>query len=324
MVSSSSAAAVSFSEGNAINLMPRRLPVLFMTVALAGCSTTTVPAAPSALATAGSQVGTPWRAEVLAVVLPLAERRLVTDNRRGAGADHSLLPLGLIALGRASGEPRFAEAATRLAGMPADQPSPALNNLCAGDGCSAADLLHRPELWTGSGQVNDPGRAGLVGLDPSFRRMAATLFDPEALLFHSDENRTGQGRFDAALNATAFAALTRMIDALPAEDPARLEYVALYREMARTITRTQGDDGWWREPLGDGAGWVDRSASALFVFGLTWGLNSGMLSFNEGEAAALRGWDALRSPAGLEALQAEDRGLGALMLAAAQMAERQW
>jgi hypothetical protein len=49
-----------------------------------------------------------------------------------------------------------------------------------------------------------------------------------------------------------------------------------------------------------------------------------MLSFNEGEAAALKGWDALRSPAGLEALQAEDRGLGALMLAAAQMAERQW
>jgi hypothetical protein len=320
----SSAAAVSFSEGNAINLMPRLLPVLFMTVALAGCSTTTVPAAPSALATAGSQVGTPWRAEVLAVVLPLAERRLVTDNRRGAGTDHSLLPLGLIALGRASGEPRFAEAATRLVGMPADQPSPALNNLCAGGVCSADDLLQRPELWTGDGQENDPGRAGLVGFDPSFRRMAAALFDPETLLFHSDETTTEQDRFDAALNATAFAALTRMIDALPAEDPARLEYVALYREMARTITRTQGDDGWWREPLGDGAGRVDRSVSALLVFGLTWGLNSGMLSFNEGEAAALKGWDALRSPADLDALQAEDRGLGALMLAAAQMAERQW
>lgn len=302
--------------------MPRLLPVLLMTVALAGCSTTD-PDIPSAGSTAGSTVGAAWRAGVLAVVAPLAERRLAHGNQRAPGADHPLLPLGLDALGRASGEPRYAEAATHVGAMPVDQPPLALDSLCAGAVCRAADLLQRRELWAGAGQV-DTERAAVAGLDPSFRRMAATLFDREALLFHTDESTTGESRFDATLNATAFAALTRMVDALPAEDPARLEYVALYREMARTITRVQGDDGWWRETLGDEAGPVDRPASALFVFGLTWGLNTGMLSFNEGETAALTGWDALRSPAGLEALQAEDAGLGALMLAAAQLAERQW
>lgn len=324
MVSSSphAAAVTGRSKGNPIDLMPRLLPALLMTVALVGCSTTG-PAVPGAGSTAGSEVGAAWRAEVLAVVLPLADRRLATNNRREPGADHPLLRLGLDALGRASGEPRYAEAATRVGAMPVDQLPLALNSLCAGATCSAAELLQRPGLWTGPGQV-DPGRAGLAGLDPSFRRMAATLFDREALLFHTDESTKGESRFDSTLNATAFAALTRMVDALPAEDPARLEYVALYREMARTIARVQGGDGRWRETLGDEAAPVDRSASALFVFGLTWGLNTGMLSFNEGETAALKGWAALRSPDDLEALQAEDAGLGALMLAAAQMAERQW
>jgi hypothetical protein len=325
MVSSSSqAATIGRREGNPVLLMPRLLPVLLMIVALAGCSTTTIPAVSPALATAGSHVDATWRSEVLAVVLPLADRRLATGNRRGPATSLPLLPLGLVALGRASGEPRFAEAATWSGTMPMAQPSLALINLCAEGPCSAEDLLQRPELWTCPGIQDDPGPASLAALDPPFRRMAATRFDREALLFQTDGNLTGQGRFDASLNATAFAALTRMVDGLPAEDPARLEYVALYREMARTITRVQGGDGWWRETLGDEAGMVDRSASALFVFGLTWGLNTGMLSFNEGETAALKGWDALRSPAALEALQTEDTGLGALMLAAAQMAERQW
>lgn len=314
--------------------MPRLLPILIMSVALAGCSTTgpAVPAdGPTAGATAGSMagstagstVGTGWSAEVLAVVLPLAERRLATGNRPGPAADHPLLPLGLDALGRASGEPHFAAAAPQAVVTPMDRPLLVLNTLCVGGVCNAADLLQRPELWAGPWE-GEPGRAGVAGLEPSFRRMAATLFDREALLFHTDESRTGERRFDVSLNATAFAALTRMVDALPAEDPARLEYVALYREMARTITRVQGGDGGWRETLGEETGPVDRSASALFVFGLAWGLNTGMLSFNEGETAALRGWDALRTPAALEALQAGDAGLGALMLASAQMAERRW
>jgi len=330
MISSGSYAAAftGRSEGNPDTLMPRLLPVLLMTVALAGCST-----AASAAPAAGPTAGADWSAEVLAVVRPLAERRLTTGTR-APGAGHPLLSLGLDALGRASSEPRYTAAAGVLAGTgPLDQPPVALDSLCTAGTCSAADLLQRPELWAGPG-VDPSVRSGVAGLDPSFRRMAAALFDREALLFHTDERTasgsttdrdiTGHMGFESTLNATAFVAMTRMVDALPAEDPARLEYVALYREMARTITRVQGDDGWWRETLADPASPVDRSASALFVFGLTWGLNTGMLSFNEGETAALKGWNALKTPAALEALEAGDAGLGALMLASSEMAERRW
>lgn len=298
--------------------MPRLLPALFMVVALAGCGT-----AQAAVRPAASAIDTIWSTGVLAVVRPLAERRLDAVERQGPVADHALLPLGLEALGRADADPRLAAVAVQAWVTPGPQPLPDLDDLCAGPDCSAIDLLQRPELWARP-DAGAPGRAGVEDLEPSFRRMAAVLFDRQALLFHTDRGAIGDTHFDAALNATAFAALTRMIDALPDEAPARLEYVALYREMARTITRTQGGDGWWRRTLGDEGAAIEPSASALLVFGLTWGLNTGMLSFNEGEAAALTGWDALRTPAGLEALQAGDAGLGALFLASAQMAERRW
>ncbi len=165
---------------------------------------------------------------------------------------------------------------------------------------------------------------GIAALDPAFRRMADARFDREALLFRSDASELGQMHFDAHLNATAFAALTRMIDALPAEDLARLEYVALYREMARPITRLQSEDGWWRETLGDEDAFIDPAASALFVFGLAWGLNTGMLSFNEGEATALSGWDALEGSTDQQIWAADDSARGSLFLAAAQLAERRW
>lgn len=304
--------------------MPHLLPALLMAFTLTGGGTV-ARASPAAAPTDG----TAWSAEVLAVVLPLAERRFAT-GMPAKEADHPLLLLGLEALGRASGEPRYATAAGMQEGATRSAPlRVAPDSLCRAAACNAADLLQRPELW--AGPVTDPsGRADVARLEPSFRRMAAALFDRQALLFHASARPTtgspagGDVRFGSNLNATAFAAMTRMIDGLPAEDPARLEYVALYREMARTITRVQGADGWWHETLEDPASPVDRPSSALIVFGLTWGLNTGMLSFNEGETAALKGWDALKTPAALEALEASDAGLGALMLASAEMAERRW
>jgi hypothetical protein len=261
----------------------------------------------------------PWRDQILIVVRPLADLRLSANDAPGS----PFLALGLDALGRASGDARYDTAAT-VAGRAVQAPARTdWDAFCADHACRADDLLAAPTLWAGP-EDSEEARTGILAVDPPFRRMAQALFDRRALLFRADTGAVAQGRFDAGLNATAFAALTRMIDALPAEDPARLEYVAWYREMARPIVRLQGTEGWWRETLGDETAPVDRSASALYVYGLTWGLNTGMLSFNEGEAAALRGWDALRSAEGLAALQADDEGMGALLLASAQLAERRW
>jgi len=292
-----------------------RLVGIALVATLAACGATGVVGAPVAQATADL----PWKAQVLAVARPLADRRLSSTAAPGS----PFLVLGFDALGRASGDGRYAAAAT-VGGRANEDPAGASwDAFCTGADCNADHLLHAPALWAGPGE-GEAASAGVVALDPPFRRMADVLFDRQALLFHADTAARIEGRFDALLNATAFAALTRMIDTLPTEDPARLEHVALYREMARPIVRLQDRDGGWRVILDDQTSPIDRSASALYVYGLTWGLNTGMLSFNEGEAAALRGWEALRSTEGAAALQTDDEGLGALLLASAQMAERRW
>lgn len=292
-----------------------RLVGAVVAAALAASGATGAVGAPLAQATAEL----PWKDQVLAVARPLADRRLSSTDAPVS----PLLALGLEALGRASGDVVYASAAAATGR--ADQPSePASwDAFCAGSGCRVDVLLEAPALWVGPWEGDD-GRAGIIALDPAFRRLAEALFDRDALLFRADAGAITAGRFDARLNAEAFTALTRMIDTFPTEAPARLEYVALYREMARPIVRLQEGDGWWHGTLGDDTAPVDRTASALYVYGLTWGLNTGMLSFNEGETAALRGWDALRSPEGLAALQADDEDFGALLMASAQMAERRW
>lgn len=295
--------------------IPTGLVGAALAATLAACGAMGAVDAPVTQATADLS----WRDHVLAVVRPVADRRLSANDAPGS----PFLALGLDALGRASADARYAAAAT-AAGSAGPATAPMNREAaCDRNACRADDLLSAWALWAGPG-AGESASTGLVALDLPFRRMAQILFDREALLFRADAGSVAQDRFDAHLNARAFAALTRMIDTLPAEDPARLEYVALYREMARPIVRLQGADGWWRETLGDETMSVDRSASALYVYGLTWGLNTGMLSFNEGEAAALRGWAALHSTEGLAALRADDQGMGALLLASAQLAERRW
>ena len=295
-----------------------------MSIRLAGVAMAAALSAGWATGSVGSTVAQasadlPWRDQILAVVRPLADRRLSSNDASAT----LFLALGLDALGRASGDARYETAAT-VAGPAVQAPARTdWDAFCAGHACRADDLLAAPTLWAGPGD-SEAARTGILAVDPPFRRMAQALFDRKALLFYADTGAVAESGFDAHLNARAFAALTRMIDALPAEDPARLEYVAWYREMARPIVQLQGTDGWWRETMGDETTPVDRSASALYVYGLTWGLNTGMLSFNEGEAAALRGWAALRSTEGLAALQADDESMGALLLASAQLAERRW
>lgn len=300
-----------------IERMRGRWPVLSISLVLA-CTVLPVPAS----ATPQTATATPWSEGVLSVVRPLAEGHQGTRDSDERGLGHLLLGLGLDALSRASGDslPATPGQTPSAAQSP---PMPALDTLCIDAGCLVEDILQRPELWSRTDAM-PAGVAGLASLDPAFRRMADARFDREALLFRSDAREPGQTRFDAHLNATAFAALTRMIDALPAEDPARLEYVALYREMARPITRLQSEDGWWRETLGDDDALIDPAASALFVFGLAWGLNTGMLSFNEGEATALSGWDALDGSTDQQIWLTDGAALGALFLAAAQLAERRW
>lgn len=265
---------------------------------------------------------TTWSEEALSAVRPLVRQHLARRDPGEHGPIEPLLALGLEAYGASDGATNASM--SRSAPTTSDAMSfPPLAEVCVTSACDAPSILERPELWRQTSGPAD-GPASVATLDPAFRRMALALFDRDALLFHSNAGAREEVGFDTHLNAIAFAALTRMIDALPAESMLRLEYVALYREMARAITRLQSSEGWWRQTLGDDTTPHDPAASALIVFALTWGLNTGMLSFNEGETAALRGWDALSGSTQRELWTIDDAALGSLLLAATQIAGRQW
>lgn len=199
-------------------------------------------------------------------------------------------------------------------------------------------------LWAEASRLTGDPRYLAHG-DDRYRTALEPLYDTRTFLFH-DQVGTVAGaagaEASALYNGLAYAGLARTIQAIPADNPARLYYVALYREMSRTIIARQRDDGHWSAGLRrEGDSPPDLMASALFVYGLAWGLNTQMLSFNEGETAALSGWAALTRALRADGALADapDTGsslriggrspsagdaAGAYLMATAQIAERKW
>ena len=199
-------------------------------------------------------------------------------------------------------------------------------------------------LWAEASRLTGDPRYLAHG-DNRFRTTFEPLYETNTFLFHdhvgAPADAAGAGT-SALYNGLAYAGLARTIEAIPADNPARLYYVALYREMSRTIIARQRNDGHWSDGLQrEDDGPPDMMASALFIYGLAWGLNTQMLSFNEGETAALSGWAALTRSLQADGVlsNAPDTGsslrpggrnpspsdaAGAYLMATAQIAERKW
>lgn len=158
------------------------------------------------------------------------------------------------------------------------------------------------------------GAAGLAMLaeqtgDPRYREwmhaffwdVTDAIFDKEVGLYYRDERfagqRTPRGRrvLWARGNGWAFAGLARLLEHLPANDPQRPRYVALFRTMAAALVKCQGDDGLWRPNLDDPAQFTmgESSGTGFFCHGLAWGLNRGLLNRATYLSSARRAWDGL-------------------------------
>jgi unsaturated rhamnogalacturonyl hydrolase len=100
-------------------------------------------------------------------------------------------------------------------------------------------------------------------------------------------------------NGWAFVALARIIDVLPSNDPHYAEYLQTFQEMAAALKAVQRSDGFWNVNLGytnDFPG-PETSGTAMFTYGLAWGINHGHLDINTYLPAAINGWNALAAGA---------------------------
>lgn len=122
-------------------------------------------------------------------------------------------------------------------------------------------------------------------LDRQWQRTSDLLYDKQEHLYARDESylpkREANGRkiFWSRGEGWVLGGLVRTLQFLPRDDPQRPFYLNQLREMSDRVAGLQGPDGLWHAGLLDPEHYPqpEISGSALFVYGIAWGVNEGVL-----------------------------------------------
>ncbi|MDL2223969.1 glycoside hydrolase family 88 protein [Bacteroidales bacterium OttesenSCG-928-M06] len=96
-------------------------------------------------------------------------------------------------------------------------------------------------------------------------------------------------------NGWVLAAMVRVLDLLPETDTHRDEYIAVFKQMSAVLKDCQREDGFWNMNLGDPDHFPgqETSGTALFTYGMAWGINNGLLDEETYYPVVAKGWNAL-------------------------------
>ncbi|GGH06218.1 glycoside hydrolase family 88 protein [Sphingobacterium alkalisoli] len=96
-------------------------------------------------------------------------------------------------------------------------------------------------------------------------------------------------------NGWVLAALALVLEELPDTDPHYQEYLSDFKSLAKALVPLQRADGFWNVSLHDPNhfGGKEASGTALFVYGMAWGVNHGILDKEEYLPVITKGWNAL-------------------------------
>jgi unsaturated rhamnogalacturonyl hydrolase len=96
-------------------------------------------------------------------------------------------------------------------------------------------------------------------------------------------------------NGWVFAAMVRVLDLIPDNEPHRAEYLKMYNDMAEALIPIQRADGFWNVSLQDPTnfGGKEASGTSLFVYGMAWGINKGILSKDKYLPIIQKAWNAV-------------------------------
>ncbi len=112
------------------------------------------------------------------------------------------------------------------------------------------------------------------------------LYNPVAGLWWRDkgfvppfQTTNGKPCYWSRGNGWVLAALVRTLDVMPKNAPHRNEYLKTYLEMVKALAPLQREDGFWNVNLGDpnDFGGKELTGTSLFVYGMAWGVNRGIL-----------------------------------------------
>jgi rhamnogalacturonyl hydrolase YesR len=161
-------------------------------------------------------------------------------------------------------------------------------------------LFMAPPVWAGLAAATGEK----AYLDFMVREWIAAddfLYDVKERLYFRDsrffdlKEKNGTKIFWSRGNGWVLGAFARVLPLIPKEHPARARLVARFREFAARVVELQPADGLWRVSMLDTERYVvgETSGSALFCYGLAWGINAGLLDAATFAPATLRSWDAL-------------------------------
>ena len=96
-------------------------------------------------------------------------------------------------------------------------------------------------------------------------------------------------------NGWVVAALVRTLQMLPKTDPHYNEYLQDYKDMLKALIPLQRTDGFWNVSLADSTnfGGKELSGTALFVYGMAWGINNNLIDKETYKPIMVKAWDAM-------------------------------
>ncbi|GAB3990643.1 glycoside hydrolase family 88 protein [Spirosoma daeguense] len=128
------------------------------------------------------------------------------------------------------------------------------------------------------------------------------LYNPADRLWWRDKDfvppyqePNGQDCYWSRGNGWVVAALVRVLEIIPKDAPHRDEYVKTYREMTQALLPLQRADGYWNVSLHDSTnyGGKELTGTALFVYGMAWGINNGLLEAKTYRPIITKAWNAM-------------------------------
>jgi unsaturated rhamnogalacturonyl hydrolase len=112
------------------------------------------------------------------------------------------------------------------------------------------------------------------------------LYDPATKLWWRDKDfdppyltPSGKQCYWSRGNGWVVAALVKVLEIMPKNAPHRAEYQKTYLEMMQGLKGLQREDGFWNVSLTDpnDFGGKELTGTALFTYGMAWGVNHGLL-----------------------------------------------
>ncbi len=96
-------------------------------------------------------------------------------------------------------------------------------------------------------------------------------------------------------NGWVVAALVRILNTIPKDEPHYAEYLADFKSMMAALVPIQRPDGYWNASLHDPTnfGGKEITGTSLFVYGMAWGLNNKILDEKTYYPVVAKAWNAM-------------------------------